>query len=327
MVLVSPYKKRREKILIGVEATRGVAATKLYAFMWLNKGLRSIPSIQENESSVGLDTRVNDSYVDVGHSEGPLGGKVTEEGVGYLLHGMLNKVTTVDNGDGTYTHTFERDHSAARKTLSAWDVRPAGTRLFKSLYMDNLNFNVEVGDAGAWLECSTAFKGWMHEDVEDFVPPAFVVNEREFVSRMVSMRLADDVAGLAAAESKVKPRSIEFSLEETTTVDHYVGETNNDPEFDSAPAEVKGSAVVKYRSTDFEDDYFSNKVHAMSLTFQNEDAKVEIIGTRVRFREVTDSDGRDDVVTQTISYFFEADLANGGKDVVIKVTNKLASYV
>lgn len=321
----NPYKKRRELIVIGVEGTRGVAATKTYPFMWLTKGLRTIVTKLENESSVGLNTKINDSANDVGHSEGPLGGKVTEEGVAYLVHGMLNKVTTVDNMDGTYTHTFERDHNAARKTLSAWDVRPSGTRLFKSLVMDNLNFTIEVGDSGAWLECSTALKGWMHEDVAGYTPPPFVSGEREFVSRMVSVRIADDVAGLAAG--KIKPRSIEFAMEETATVDHYLGELGNDPEFDSAPAETKGSMVVKYRSTDFEEAYFDNKVHAMSITFENGDAKVEIIGTKVRFRELTDSDGRDDVVSQTISYYFESDFANGGKDVVIKVTNKEATIV
>lgn len=325
MPAFNPYKKRRELLVLGVEATRGVAATKQYAFRWLEKGIRFMPSILENESAMGTDTRVNDSAIDVGHSEGPISGKVTEDNVGYLLHGMFNKVTTVDNEDGTYTHTFERDPSVARKTLSIWDVRPSGTNLYKSCYLDNLNFNIEVGDSGAWFECSTAVKGWKHEDVTGFTPPAFIVGEKEFVSRMVEVRIADDEAGLTAG--KIKPRSIEFSMEETTTPDHYVGETDNDPEFDSAPQEAKGSMVVKYRSTDLEEDFFANKVHAMSITSTNGDAKIEIIGTKVRFRELTPSDGRDDTVSQTITYFFEADEANGGKDVTIKVTNNVASFI
>lgn len=326
MSTVNPYKKRRELVVIGVETTRGTAATKKHAVMWLGKNMKSVPNILENESAVGLDTKINDSAIDVWHSEGPLSGKVTEEGLGYLLNGMFNKVTTVDNEDGTYTHTFERDPSVARKTLSLWDVRPglAGVRLFKSLYMDNLNLNIEVGDSGAWLESSTAFKGWKHEDVGSFSPPAFSTGEKEFTSRMVELRIADDVAGLTAG--KIKPRSIELALEESVTVDHYVGEVDNDPEFDSAPAEAKGSMVVKYRSTDFEDDYFDNKIHAMSFSATNGDEKVEFIGTKVRFREVTDSDGRDDVVSQTISFYFESDFNNGGKDIIAKVTNKLASF-
>lgn len=324
MPAISPYKKRREVAVIGVETTRGTAAPKQYAFRWLNKNVRSIPTILENESAMGLDTRVNDSAIDVWHSEGPLGGKVTEDGLGYLLNGMFNKVTTVDNSDGTYTHTFERDQNAARKTLSLWDVRPSGTRLFKSLYMDNLNLNIEVSDSGAWLECSTAFKGWKHEDVASFTPPAFTTDENEFTSRMVEVRIADNVAGLSSG--KIKPRSIELALEESATVDHALGETNNDPEFDSAPAEAKGSMVVKYRSTDYDEAYFTNKVHAMSITATNGGSKIEVIGTKVRFREVTDSDGRDDVVSQTLSFYFEPDLSNGGKDIIVKVTNKLPSF-
>lgn len=326
MPAFSPYRKRREVVVVGVETTRGTAATKRYAFRWLEKTFRSIPSILENESAMGLDARVNDSAIDVWHSEGSLGGKVTELGFGYLLNGMLNKVTTVNNGDGTYTHTFERDQNAARKTLSVWDIRPVSTRLFTSQYLDNLNLSIEVGDSGAWLESSAALKGWKHSDVTGFTPPAFDNSEKEFTSRMVTVRLADNLLGLSDAGARVKPQSIEFNMEEGTTASHYIGEVDNDPEFDSEPAEVKGSMVVKYRGTDFEDGYFINKKHAMSITAVNGSDKIEIIGTQVRFRELTDSDGRDDTVSQTISYYFEPDLSNGGKDVVIKITNKLASF-
>ena len=327
MPAVNPYKKRREIVVIGVEATRGTAPTKRYALRWLSKNVRTVLGILENESAMGTDTRVNDSAIDVAHSEGPVTGKVTEDAFGFLAHGMFNKVTTATNGDGTFTHTFERDPLAARKTLSLWDVRPgtAGVRLFKSLYMDNLSLSIEVGDAGAWFEFSTAFKGWKHEDVASFAPPAFTTDEKEFTSRQVEVRLADNVAGLVAAGAKLKPRSINIDFEETATVDHSLGETNNDPEFDSAPAETKGSMVVKYRSTDFDDGYFANKAHAMSIKASNAGESIEIIGSRVRFREVTDSDGRDENVAQTISYYFESDIANGGKDVVVKVTNRMAT--
>lgn len=326
MANVNPYKKRVELAVIGVETTRGTAATKKYAFRWLTKNVRSIPNILENESAMGNNIKINDSAIDVWHSEGPLGGKVTEDGLGYLLNGMFNKITTVNNGDGTYTHTFERDPNAARKTLSFWDVRPAGTRLFKSMYMDNLTLNLEVGDSGAWLQCSTAFKGWKHEDVSSFAPPAFTTGEKEFTSRNVEIRLAANAAGLANAASKIRPRSIEVALEESSTVAHYIGEVNDDPEFDSAPAEAKGTMVVKYRSTDFETDFFNNAVHAMSIKATQGVESVEIIGTQVRFRELSDSDGRDDVVSQTISYFFESDQSNGGRDIIVKVTNQLASF-
>lgn len=321
------YKKRRELAVLSLETQPGVAATKKFTFGWLSKGLRSIPSVLENVSALGTDVLVNDSAIDVWHSEGPLGGKVTEDGFGLLANGMFNKITTVSNGDGTYTHTLERDPTVARKTFSFWDVRPANIRLFKSLYMDNLNLSIEVGDAGAWLECSTAFKGWKHQDIASLTPPAYVAGEKEFTSRQVKLLIASNSSGLSnEATAKVRPRSVELNFEETTTVDHYLGESTDDPEFDSSPAVVKGSMVIKYRKTDFEDDYFTNAVHAMSFSAINGTSKIEVIGTKVRFREVTDSDGRDDIVTQTVSFYFESDLANGGKDCVIKVTNALPTF-
>lgn len=324
MSTFSAYKKRREIAVLGIESAPGVVATKQYMYRWLTKGLNSIPDILENESAVGSDVRVNDSAIDVWHSEGPLGGKVTENGIALLNHGMFNKVVTTDNTDGTYTHSFTRDKTIARKSFSIWDVTPAGTHLYQSMYMDNLNLKVEVGDKGAWLEADTSFKGWKHKDVTA-ITPVLDTSEREYTSRHVTVLLADDVAGLADASARVRARSITLALEETANVDHSVGEVNDDPEFDFDPQEAKGTMVVKYKKTDFTEDYFTNKIHALKILIVNGDSKIEYVGTKVRFREVTPSDGINDTVSQTISFFFEADDQNGGKDIVSNVTNTLAS--
>lgn len=323
------YRKRRESVVIGLEATPGATPTKQLTMHWLDKTAKSIPNILENESAIGEDTRVNDSAIDVWHSEVSLGGKVTENSISFLMNGMLNKVvtSTLTGPDaGKYKHVFTRDKTVARKTFSFWDVRPANTRLFKSLYMDNYNLSIEVGDAGAWLQHTTAFKGWKHSVVTG-VTPALDTTEDEFTSRHVKLFLAANLAGLAnTTTSRVKVRSLNFSMEETAKPDHYVGEVDDDPEYDSDPPEVKATFVLKYRKTDFEDDYFSNAIHAAKILVESNGDIIEIVGTKVRFREVTDSDGRDDIVTQTVSCFFEADLANGGKDVEVSITDKLASY-
>ncbi|MBV1778676.1 hypothetical protein KRR55_06060 [Paeniglutamicibacter sp. ABSL32-1] len=324
MVAFSAYKKRREIAVLGIEASPGVVATKQYMYRWLNKGFNSIPGILENESAVGSDIRVNDSAIDVWHSEGPLGGKVTENGIAILNHGMFNKVTTVDNLDGTYTHSFERDQSVARKSFSIWDITPAGTHLYQSMYMDNLNLQVDVGDSGAWLEAETSFKGWKQKDVAP-ITPVLDTSEKEFTSRHVTVLLGDTPADFVNPTARVRARSISLALEETANVDHSVGEVNDDPEFDFDPQEAKGTMVVKYTKTDFDEAYFANKIHALKILIVNGTSSIEYVGTKVRFREVTPSDGINDTVTQTISFHFEADHENGGKDIVSTVTNTLES--
>lgn len=325
MATVNPYKKRREAVVIGPETTPGTVATKQYAFRWLEKGLSPKPTILENESAMGSDVKVNDSAIDVWHSEGPLGGKVTDAGFGWLQAAMLNKVTTTLVSPGNYKHVFSRDLTVPRRSFSIWDVRPHGTRLYKSCYFDNLETKIEVSDKGAWMETKMAVKGWKHQDVPaGTVIPVFDNSEKEFTSRQVEVLLADDVAGLTAG--KIKPRSITIQQEEGATVDHSLGETNDDPEFTFAPQEAKGSMVIKYRKTDFEDDYFVNKVHAMKIVATNGSSKIEILGTKVRFRELKDSEGRDDTVTQEISFYFEADGNNGGKDIEVTIYNTMTSY-
>lgn len=326
MTTHSAYLKRREALVIGIEATRGVTAAQDYAFRWLSKGVKTIPGILENESAMGNDNRVNDSAIDVSHSEGPLSGKVTETGIGYLNRGLFTKVTTTEVTPGSkYKHHFEYDSTVEAKSFSFWDVRPSTTRLYKSMVLDNLELNVEAGESGAWLEVSTAVKGWKHEDVAA-VTPVFEVDETEFTSRHVKLYLADDVAGLAdLTASRVKARSIKLQLEQPKTVEHSVGD-GDQPEFDKGPFEAKGEMVIRYKKTDFEEDYFANAVHAMKIVIENEGDIIEYLATKVRFRELTDSDDRDAVVTQQISFYCESDNTNGGHAIVCDLTNGVPSY-
>lgn len=328
MATFSAYKKRREIIALGIEATAGTVATSQHVFPYLSENVRSIPGILENESADGTNRRVNDSAIDVAHSEGPFGGKITANMFALLAHGMLNKVVTVDNEDGTYTHTLTRDDSVARKSFSYWKITPAGTQLYKSVFLDNLNLSVETGDAGDWLKVETAAKGWKHEDVSAITPvmPTDTA-ESEYVSRMVKLFLADDVAGLTAA-LRVKVASLNLIMEETATVAHTVGEeAGSGPEFDQAPQEARLEFVIRYKSDEYETAMWTNKKHAARIFAENGDESIEIIGTKVRFREATKSEGLDDTVTLSAALFFENDWNNGGKDIEIKVTNKLASLV
>lgn len=323
MATFNSYKKRREAIIIGPESAPGTTATKQYAVRWLDKGLKPVPGIIENESAMGNDIRVNDSAIDVWHSEGPLGGKVTPDLYGWLQTGLYNKTTTTGTGP-TYTHVLSRDLTLARRSFSIWDVRPHGTRLYKSCYIDNLETKIEVGESGAWLEVAGAFKGWKHTDIAaGTVTPIFKVGELEFTSRQVEVFIADNVAGLAAG--KVRPKSITITQGEPVTVDHYVGETDNDPEFDSAPVEAKCSMVVKYKSDTFDTALASNAIKAVRIVASNGDESITWLATKARIRELTDSDGRDDTVTQEISWYFEADETNGGKDMEVTVVNSVSS--
>lgn len=323
MTSVNPYLKRRELFVLALESTRGTASTGTrYTFPWLTKGITTMPGILENESGNGNDYRVNDSAIDVNHAEGPLGGKVTETNIAILERLMMTKVTTTDNEDGTYTHDFEYDSTVEPATATGWDVRPSTTRRYTALTPENLDIEVEAGENGGWLTASTALKGWKHTDVTP-ITPTDTGDDKEYTSRMVKVFLADDVAGLAdETNSRVKARRIKISREQSKAADHSVGDGDT-PEFDKGPFEAKGEMVVKYRKTDFEEDYFANAVHAMKVVVQNGDTKIEYTGTKVRFRELTDSDDRDTVVTQTISFYFESDHNNGGHAIKSSVTNTM----
>lgn len=328
----NPYLKRNELAVIAIEATRGTAPTPAYTFPWSAKGITTVPGILENESGIGNDHRVSDSAIDVMHSEGPLGGHAREEWIGWVNRGLFTKVTTtaLEDGEGQptgyYQHDFEYDSTEAPATFSIWDQRPSTTRLFKACEFNNAEIMVEAGESGAWLDANVNVKGWPHEDVSPIEAPAADSAEKTFTSRHVKVYLADDEAGLAdTSTARIKPRRITLNLDQERTHDHSVGDGTT-PELDKGAFDPKGSMVIKYRKTDFEEGYFQNKIHAMRIVIENGDVSITYTGTKVRFRELTDSDDMDTVVTQEISLVFESDHENDGHAITSTVINSVASY-
>ncbi|MHD0307493.1 hypothetical protein, partial [Rhodococcus erythropolis] len=104
---------------------------------------------------------------------------------------------------------------------------------------------------------------------------------------------------------------------------HLGGDDN--PVFDRGVFEAKGEFVIRYLSTDVEDDYLANAIKAMSIKMTNGATSLEFIATKVRFRELEKSSDRDEIVTQTVSFYCEFD-TTAGKAVQAVLKNPRASY-
>ena len=85
MATSKQYIGRREGIGLGIEATPGTAVAPQTWLRWLDQDVQNKTDVIENESAMGVVEKVNDSEVVAKWAEGKIGGKVTEEGVGFLL--------------------------------------------------------------------------------------------------------------------------------------------------------------------------------------------------------------------------------------------------
>lgn len=318
------YLGRTEYVGLGIEgddnATRGTAVAPQVFFRWLDNDLQPKQNIIENESAMGTVVKVNDSAITGKWMEGTLGGKVSDIGIGYPLLGMFGDVTSVTTG-GTTKHTFSLRQSSVPRTLTTTIKNPSATVQYPYSVIDSLEIS---GEAKGYVQVSMPMKARVGSSTS--VSPAFVA-EKEFTIANVEIRMADTIANLAAAPL-VDASSFKITLDRTVGDPYFpMGPAGaNAPEFDRGPWEAKGSLVLRYKSTDFEDDWLANAVKAMRITMTNGSSILNFDGGRVRIRELTKSKGRDDIVTQSISLYFEPDTATG-KTIIPELTNTQAAYV
>lgn len=308
---------RIEAVGLGLEATAGTPVAPQIFYRWLDNDLQPKQNIIENESAMGTPVKVNDSEGVGKWVEGTLGGKMTDIGIGYLLYLLYGSVTSVSAGTGLYSHTFDLIKSSVPKTATLALLSPAHQKSHPYGAVDSLEIK---GETGGWVTISAPMKARLG----DIQPNTLAwQTEKEFTAKHVSIKIADTAAQIAAAPV-LDVTSFTLSPDRTTGDPYFPLGTDSKPEFDRGSWEAKGEIVMRYKSTDFEEGWLSNAIKAMQFSISNGTSSLVFSGDRVRFRELTLSKGRDDIVTQTVSLYFEP--GTGGKTLVPVLTNSQATY-
>lgn len=318
MATTNQFIGRQEGIGLGIEAVPGTPVAPQIWLRWLENSLQQRTTVAENESAMGVVDRTNDSEVTQKWMEGTIGGKLTSEAVGFLLLGYFGSVSTGTPTSGIYPHTFATNQSAIPTTMTVASASPLQDQRFPYGVFDNLEITAE---AGGWVQISTAVKAQAGADSND--TPAFTA-EREFTSKHVILKVADD-SGSLAASSPVQASRVRVTFERGSEAFFPLG-TDDKPQFDRGTQDVRGEFVVRLKDTEYEEDFLSNAVKALSVTMTNETHSLALSMTKVRYRELEKTKDRDNIVTATVQFFAEFDTAaNAAVTAVLK--NGRSSYV
>lgn len=313
----NPYIGRREAVGLGIEATPGTAVAPQVWLRWLEQAIQTRTEVIENESAMGVVDRVNDSENVAKWAEGTIGGKVTSEAIGFLFYGMFGSVSTGAAVAGIYPHTFSVNQSSIPSSLTVARSTPLGGKRHSYGTLDNLEIKAE---AGGWVEVSTAIKARVGADSTETV--AFV-DEKEFTSKHITLRVADDVASLDAA-TPIKASRVLAVVERPSEPFNPLG-TDDEPEFERGAFEARGEFVVRLTDTQYEEDFLANAIKALRISMSNDDESLELTASKVRYRELEESRDRDGIVTATIQYFCEFDPASNSSIVPV-LRNTRATY-
>jgi hypothetical protein len=310
---------RTEAIGIGLESIPGVPVAAQAFFPWLDNDLQPNLNIIENNSALGSPVKVNDSEIVARSYGGTLGGKVTDVNIGYLFFLLFGSVTSASATGGLFNHTFDLINSSAPKTGTLAVVSGAHSKRHPYAVVDSLEIKAETG---GWVTVSAPMKARLGSIVANTV--AFDRTQAEFTSKHVSIKFAPTQAGIASA-TPIDATSVTVTLNRSTGDPYFPLGTDSNAEFDRGPWEAKGEITMRYKNTDFEDGWFANSIQAAQITIANGTKSLVIPGNRVRIREISLNKGLDDIVTQTVSLYFEPD-ANM-KTVVPVLTNAQSSYL
>lgn len=328
---------RGEDINIGVgvedPTTRGtVVAPQSWIPGRTPTGIKSIVEkvdIKETRST-GIDT--SGSEIVQKRVEGDLEFNIRNNSIGYLLKSLLGKVTTtvVDAGE-TWSHLFEvlpqdPQHPSLTIGLSQPNIvdydYPLG--IVKSLEVktpvdDLVNATVNV-IASSEAEHTPVFE------------PTFASNDYSFRHQDVTIKIADDVAGLAGA-SALSVKEFSFSDDNNSRVNQNIGELNPS-DIISNLLSSKITLKCDYKDAVAWHDLFkSGEYKAMSVKMERSDVTIgttsnpsaEVVFPKVSIGDWTPDRPIDDIVTEGVEIKVHYDDTEA-EAIHITLVNETESY-
>ncbi|KUM39018.1 phage tail tube protein [Arthrobacter sp. EpRS71] len=308
---------RRVGVGIGIEATPGVNVAPQTFLRWDTNDLQPKTNIVEDDSAMGIVDEVSDSSITSRWVEGTLGGKISAVDMGFFLLGHYGSVTTGAAVSGVYPHTFSVKQSSIPTPVTLAIASPLQSKRHGYGVIDTLEISAEQN---SYVNFSSAVKARVGTGSSETVAYAA---QKLFTSKHITLKIADNSGALAGAAA-ISALSLKFISERPSTAITPLG-TDDDVEFDRGSYKASGEFVVRLKSTEYEEAFLANTVRAMLIAMANTGDSLDITATKVRFRELSKSTDKNDVVTATVQYFCEYDTAVGASNVPI-LKNTRATY-
>lgn len=327
---MSEYTGRKVSFGLAKEAVRGTAEAN--ASYWLNHmSLGFYPRAEkaQNESALGNLHKQNDSTTMTLWGEGDFEMKVGEQSVGALLHATLGSVVTSDNADSNAAvkdHTFSFDQSNSPASYTFFRKDPNVNEAYALGMVSQLEFNAELG---SWMMVSGSV---ITKPATSSSATVARINETEFKPKHISLKIADNVAGLAGATGLASLQSLRLTIDRAVERDLALS-TDSPYDISVREIEISGEFVVRHSDAVLLTKYLSDTQQALQITVENTDVTIgaaahpKIVFTlpKVTFDNWEIDQGLGDKVNQTIGFKGLYDVTTA-KALEIVLTNTVASY-
>lgn len=318
---------------VGKESTRGTAVAPTH---WLRGRVpTSLKVVLEKaliKETKGTRANSQDSIITAKRVEGEFEFNVRNATIGYFLLSLLGSVTSEANADASgdvYDHTFAVDVDAPEApTLTAAVARGAEQHYrYNMMVVSSLQLRAVLNDL---VNATVSLIGKDEEEVSAFTP-AFPDDDHVFPRQGVSVKVADNVAGLAGATA-VCLTELNLNIANGARAKQCLG-TLTPQDVIALMVDVNGSFTMDFADTDMYDWYKAGTAKAMQITITN---TAETIGTaanpsivitlpKVTLESYDEDRPIDDITNESLDFVAHWDDTEGYQ-VQVVATNEEASY-
>jgi len=294
---------------VATEGTRGTAETA--ATKWVRKTVANIIPRSErviDDTSFGRLEDADRVRTVRKWNEGSLEGILHADVVGYFFLNLYGDVESAPSGQA-FTHAFTLNQTLTHPTLTLFvkdeevrDVKMAGG------VISSLEVTVATDN---YVRYKADFMG-KEEDTADSTPTVDV--EYDFVSRDVSVKLADTEENLSSAEA-LKVKNLTITWNSNAISDYVVGNYSPDNIYNGTFS-IEGTFTRNYTDQTFEDMYKGDDFSYMQIAIEGEadiatdtHPTITVLLNKVQITDWSRAGGQNELVTEEVSFkaFYNAE--------------------
>lgn len=318
---MTKFAGRRGQLGLAKEASRGVGVSPTFWVPVATMSFKDITVEQREDQGLGVLADSDSKYVTMKAGEGEVEAQLYDAALGLILSSLLGSVPS-SNGSNPTTHTYTLSNSNQHQSLSLYWKDPDRSDLYPLSVVNNLNFSVE---ASGLVNETVGFKSKTAREWTSQSSDYTSLGEK-FLHQDVQIRLAADVAGLAAA-TPISVKTLELNINANTMFDPVIG-TVEPEDVLNQQFSVEGSLNLNLEADTYRDYMLNGTYRAMEVKFlRSSDSTLTFQFPRVDFSEWEPDYTLNEIAKQNINFKANYDKANE-LDIISTCTlvNDTASY-
>lgn len=319
---MTKFAGRKGTLGLAIESTRGTAVNPTHFVPWATMSFRDTVEEAREEQAFGKIADSDSKFVVMKMGEGDIEAQLYDKALGVILTGVLGAVPSSAGGGAPYTHTYTLSNTNQHKSVSIYWSDPDRSDLYKLGMISSLGMSVETSGIVNWTI------GFMSKTADEWTTqtPDFTSIGSKFLHQHLSVKLATDTSGLAAA-TPISVKSLELNINKNTSFDGVMG-TVEPEDILNQQLSVEGSLNLNLEDDTYRDYMLNGTYRAMEIKLTNGTNSILTLQfPRVDFSGFEPDYSLNEIAKQDITFKANYDAANDA-DIISTCTlvNEEASY-